>query len=276
MSTSHQSTKLQEARVEILSLLNVLSDKVDLERKFGADYLPLATIAKNTAYSALPARRSYRPEAEDVISSLLKPHFDTNDERITEELSRSEKSKELKNLEKQVRKCTKCELCKGRTNVVFGTGDPDADLMFVGEAPGYYEDVQGEPFVGRAGQLLTRIIESIGMKRDDVYIANILKCRPPGNRNPNSNEIVLCTPHLIKQIELIRPKIICALGTFAAQTLLNTKEAIGKLRGRFFEYQGTKFLATYHPAYLLRNPNDKKKVWVDIKKVRDYLKEGTY
>src|SRR3989304_2775674 len=169
MSSSHQSTKLQEARVEILSLLNVLSDKVDLERKFGADYLPLATIAKNTAYSA-----------EDVRSPLLKPHFDTNDERITEELSRSEKSKKLKNLEKQVRKCTKCELCKGRTNVVFGTGDPDADLMFVGEAPGYYEDVQGEPFVGRAGQLLTKIIESIGLKREEGYIANILKCRPPG------------------------------------------------------------------------------------------------
>ena len=144
--------------------------------------------------------------------------------------------------------------------------------MFVGEAPGYYEDQQGEPFVGKAGQLLTKIIESIGMKRSDVYIANILKCRPPENRNPNANEIVMCSPHLIRQIEIIRPKIICALGTFAAQTLLDTKETIGKLRGKFFEYQSTKFLATYHPAYLLRNPNDKKKVWPDIKKVRDYLK----
>jgi len=139
--------------------------------------------------------------------------------------------------------------------------------------PGYYEDEQGEPFVGKAGQLLTKIIESIGMKRDDVYIANILKCRPPENRNPNANEIVMCSPHLIKQIEIIRPKIICALGTFAAQTLLNSTESIGNLRGKFFEYQGATFLATYHPAYLLRNPDDKKKVWTDIKKVRDFLKE---
>jgi uracil-DNA glycosylase family 4 len=189
------------------------------------------------------------------------------------ELSKSEKIAELKKLEEQVKECTKCELSKNRTNVVFGTGDPDADLMFVGEAPGYYEDEQGEPFVGKAGQLLTKIIESIGMKRGDVYIANILKCRPPENRNPDAGEIVMCSPHLIRQIEIIRPKIICALGTFAAQTLLDTKETIGKLRGKFFEYQSTKFLATYHPAYLLRNPEDKGKVWADIKKVRDFLKE---
>jgi len=287
MSSSLKSTRLQKAKAEILSLLNVLSDKVDLERKFGVDFLPLATISKSTASSGEshprlpPACRQGRDgqgrfvPGEDVKSPLLKPHFDINNEGLTGELSKSEKTKELNKLEKQVKKCTKCGLCKGRTNIVFGTGDPDADLMFVGEAPGYYEDVQGEPFVGRAGQLLTKIIESIGLKREEVYIANILKCRPPENRNPNANEIVTCTPHLIKQIEIIRPKIICALGTFAAQTLLDTKEAIGKLRGKFLEYQGTKFLATYHPAYLLRNPHDKKKVWADIKKVRDYLKEGT-
>lgn len=258
MSSSHKSTRLQKTKAEVLSLLDVLSDKVDLERKFGADYLPLEPIAESTASSG---------------DSLLEPHFDTHNERKTDELSKSEKTKALSKLEKQVKKCTKCELCKGRTNVVFGVGDPDADLMFVGEAPGHYEDVQGEPFVGRAGQLLTKIIESIGLKREEIYIANILKCRPPENRNPNANEIVLCTPHLIKQIEIIRPKVICALGTFAAQTLLDTKEAIGKLRGKFFEYQGTKFMPTYHPAYLLRNPNDKKKVWADIKKIRDYLKK---
>ncbi len=287
MSLSRKSTRLQKIEAEVVSLLNVLSDKVDLERKFGADYLPLAPIAKSTASSGespphLPdgqgcslsgesPRRSL--SGEDVKSPLLEPDFDTHNERITDELSKSEKTKELSELERQVKKCTKCGLCKDRTNVVFGVGDPDADLMFVGEAPGHYEDVQGEPFVGRAGQLLTKIIESIGFKREEIYIANILKCRPPDNRNPNANEIALCTPHLIKQIEIIRPKIICALGTFAAQTLLDTKEAIGKLRGKFFEYQGTKFMATYHPAYLLRNPNDKKKVWADIKKVRDYLKK---
>ena len=264
MSSSLKSIGLQETKAEILSLLNVLSDKVDLERKFGANYLQLS-----------PIRKIYTSSEEDVTSPLLKPRTDTHNERIKVELSKSEKIKELKKLEKQVKQCTKCELCKGRTNVVFGTGAPDADLMFVGEAPGHYEDVQGEPFVWRAGQLLTKIIESIGLKREEVYIANILKCRPPENRNPNANEIALCTPHLIKQIEIICPKIICALGTFAAQTLLDTKETIGKLRGKFFEYQGTKLLATYHPAYLLRNPNDKKKVWADIKKVRDFLKEGT-
>src|SRR3990167_3592485 len=205
MSSSLKSIGLQETKAEILSLLNVLSDKVDLERKFGANYLQLS-----------PIRKIYTSSEEDVTSPLLKPRTDTHNERIKVELSKSEKIKELKKLEKQVKQCTKCELCKGRTNVVFGTGAPDADLMFVGEAPGHYEDVQGEPFVGRAGQLLTKIIESIGLKREEVYIANILKCRPPENRNPNANEIALCTPHLIKQIEIICPKIICALGTFAA------------------------------------------------------------
>ena len=267
MSSSLEPTKLQEAKAEVLSLLKILSDKVDLERKLGVNYLQLDPIIKNTI-----------SHEEDVISHQPVPesdfdNFDTHNEEKEVELSRSEKTEELKKLEEQVKKCTKCELCKNRTNVVFGTGDPDADLMFVGEAPGYYEDEQGEPFVGKAGQLLTKIIESIGLKRGDVYIANILKCRPPENRNPDANEIVMCSPHLIKQIEIIRPKIICALGTFAAQTLLDTKETIGRLRGKFFEYQNTKFLATYHPAYLLRNPGDKKKVWADIKKVRDFLEE---
>ncbi len=269
MDSSLKPTKLQEAKAEVLSLLKVLSDKVDLERKLGVNYLQLDPVIKNTM--------SYE---EDVISQppTLESVFDnvdTYNEEINVKLSKSEKIEELRKLEEQVKRCTKCELCKNRTNVVFGVGNPDADLMFVGEAPGYYEDKQGEPFVGKAGQLLTKIIESIGMKRDDVYIANILKCRPPENRNPDANEILLCSPHLIRQIEIIRPKIICALGTFAAQTLLDTKETIGKLRGKFFEYQSTKFLATYHPAYLLRNPNDKKKVWADIKKVRDFLQENS-
>jgi len=267
MSSSRQQSKLQEAKAEVASLLKILSDKVDFERKLGVNYLQLDPIIKDSI--------SYE---EEVISQPPVPesvfdNVDTYNKETKVELSRSEKIVELKKLEEQVKRCTKCELCKNRTNVVFGVGDPDADLMFVGEAPGYYEDEQGEPFVGKAGQLLTKIIESIGMKRDDVYIANILKCRPPENRNPNANEIVMCSPHLIRQIEIIRPKIICALGTFAAQTLLHSTESIGNLRGKFFEYQGAKFLATYHPAYLLRNPDDKKKVWVDIKKVRDFLRE---
>ncbi|ODS30692.1 MAG: putative phage protein [Candidatus Scalindua rubra] len=257
MSLSHQSTKLQEVRAEILSLLKVLYDKVDLERKFGAKFLQLT-----------PTEKIHTSSEKDVTSPQLiqKSLFDAHKEKEKVELSKSDKIERLKELEEQVNQCTKCGLCKNRTNVVFGTGAPDADLMFVGEAPGYYEDVQGEPFVGRAGQLLTKIIESIGLKRSDVYIANILKCRPPENRNPTANEIILCKPHLIEQIDIIRPKVICALGTFAAQTLLDTKETIGKLRGKFHDFQDTKLLATYHPAYLLRNPNDKKKVWEDIKK----------
>ena len=162
--------------------------------------------------------------------------------------------------------CHKCPLGKTRTNLVFGVGDPMAKLMFVGEAPGRDEDLQGEPFVGRAGQLLTKIIEAIGWKRSDVYIANVLKCRPPENRNPLPEEIVLCMPYLIKQIETIQPKVLCALGTFAAQTLLNTKAPVGTLRGKFHEYKGIPMMVTYHPAYLLRNPNDKAKVWDDIKR----------
>lgn len=266
MSSSFQSAKLREIKAEVLSLLGVLHDKVDLERKFGANSLQL-----------IPIKKAHSLSEKVVTSSKLtkKSLFNVSSEKKNVGLSKSDKIGKLKKLEEEVRKCTKCDLCRGRTNVVFGTGDADADLMFVGEAPGYYEDVQGEPFVGRAGQLLTKIIESIGLNRNDVYIANILKCRPPENRNPTANEIILCKPHLIKQIEIICPKIICALGTFAAQTLLDTKESIGRLRGKFHEYQGTKLLATYHPAYLLRNPNDKKKTWEDMKKVRDFLKEIT-
>ncbi|MGD2278787.1 MAG: uracil-DNA glycosylase [Candidatus Omnitrophota bacterium] len=173
----------------------------------------------------------------------------------------------LEKMQEMVLDCHKCPLADTRNNAVFGEGNPKADLMFVGEAPGGDEDKQGRPFVGRAGQLLTKIIESIGLKRDDVYIANILKCRPPGNRNPMPSEIAGCLPYLQKQIELIEPKVICALGKFAAQTLLNTETPISRLRGTFYDYRGTKLMPTYHPAYLLRNPGGKKEVWQDMKKV---------
>jgi len=166
-----------------------------------------------------------------------------------------------------VLKCGRCPLAGTRNNVVFGEGSPRARLMFVGEAPGRDEDIQGRPFVGRAGQLLTKIIESIGLKREDVYIANILKCRPPGNRNPMPAEIALCGRYLEKQIALIKPEVICALGKFAAQTLLDTETPISRLRGQFKDYRGIKLMPTYHPAYLLRNPSGKKEVWEDMKKV---------
>ena len=168
-----------------------------------------------------------------------------------------------------------CERCKlftlGRKQIVFGAGNPNADLMFVGEAPGADEDEQGVPFIGRAGQLLTKIIESIGLSRDDVYIANVIKCRPPGNRNPEPDEIAECEPFLVRQIQSVRPKVIVALGTFAAHALLHTDAPISRLRGTFHEYQGAKLLPTFHPAYLLRSPDRKRDVWEDMKKVRAVL-----
>lgn len=182
---------------------------------------------------------------------------------------------ELMALRDQVLKCEKCpELVSNRNHVVFGSGNIKADLMFVGEAPGRDEDLQGLPFVGRAGQLLTKIIESIGLARRQVFIANTLKCRPPGNRAPKPEEVLHCESYLNQQIDWIQPKIICALGNFAAQSLLKTGQSISHLRGRFHEYRnGIKVMCTYHPAYLLRNPDDKRKVWEDMIKVRNELKK---
>ena len=168
--------------------------------------------------------------------------------------------------------CTRCKLHgMGRTQIVFGVGNPEADLMFVGEAPGADEDVQGFPFVGRAGQLLTKIIEAIGLKREDVYIANVIKCRPPGNRNPEPDEVETCEPFLFRQIDVIKPKVVVALGTFAARALLRTLDPISRLRGRVYEYRGAKLIPTFHPAYLLRNPSSKREVWEDMKLVRKLL-----
>jgi uracil-DNA glycosylase len=178
----------------------------------------------------------------------------------------------LTELEAVAKQCTQCRLHQGRTHVVFGVGNPHAELMFVGEAPGRDEDLQGEPFVGRAGQLLTRIIEAIGMKRQDVYIANVIKCRPPNNRNPEEDEISRCEPYLIRQIALVKPQMIVALGTFAAQTLLKTKLPISQLRGRFHTYQGVRVMPTFHPAFLLRNPERKRAVWEDMQAVQRELR----
>ena len=180
----------------------------------------------------------------------------------------------LAELETLAKDCTQCRLHQGRTHVVFGIGNPHAELMFAGEAPGRDEDRQGEPFVGRAGQLLTRIIEAMGLKRQDVYIANVIKCRPPNNRNPEADEIARCEPYLIRQIELVKPRLIVALGTFAAQTLLQTKLPISQLRGRFHTYQGVKLMPTFHPAFLLRNPERKRAVWEDMQAVQRELRQS--
>jgi len=179
----------------------------------------------------------------------------------------------LEELRAAIGDCQRCKLWHGRTHLVFGVGNPKAKVMFVGEGPGREEDIQGEPFVGRAGHLLTDIItKGMGLRREDVYIANVIKCRPPDNRNPESDEIESCEPFLVKQIELIRPRVIVGLGKFAVHTLLKSKVPIMRLRGVWHQYHGTKLMPTLHPAYLLRNPGDKKLVWEDIKKVLHELR----
>ena len=220
-----------------LDQIKQIGQWLETEQSFGILELPRPDRMKNV-------RAEMRPEAMPVSSV-----------------------ESLAQLEMSCRGCALCPLSGTRTQTVFGTGNPSAKLMFIGEAPGFDEDQQGKPFVGLAGQLLTKIIEAMGMKRDEVFIANCLKCRPPNNRNPLPTEIVACAPYLAKQIELIKPKVICALGKFAAQTLLKTEEPISRLRGRFFEKDGLQIMPTFHPAYLLRNPADKKLVWKDMKEI---------
>ncbi|HXO87959.1 MAG TPA: uracil-DNA glycosylase [Candidatus Acidoferrales bacterium] len=167
--------------------------------------------------------------------------------------------------------CTRCKLYKARKNIVFGVGNPKAQLVFVGEGPGRDEDEQGEPFVGRAGKLLTQMIEAMGLKRSDVYICNVVKCRPPENRLPEKDEIATCSPYLFRQLGVIAPKVICALGSCSAQTMLQTTQGISRFRGEWFDYHGSKLIATYHPAYLLRNPPAKSEVWKDLQKIMAHL-----
>ena len=189
-------------------------------------------------------------------------------------MNTGDKQTDLNNIIEQMGDCKRCKLYSTRKNIVFGEGNPDARLVFVGEAPGADEDVQGHPFVGKAGQLLTKIIEAIDLKRSDVYIANILKCRPPSNRNPEEDEITTCIPFLKKQLEIIDPKIICTLGNIATRALLDTNTGITRLRGRFHELSGSKVMPTYHPSYLLRDPSKKRETWEDMKIIKkEYFKE---
>jgi len=179
-------------------------------------------------------------------------------------------------LQAAVTDCTRCRLSAGRTQTVFGVGSPTADVMFVGEGPGFHEDQRGEPFVGKAGELLTRIINNVlRMERSDVYIANVVKCRPPNNRDPQPDEVATCSPFLWRQVELIKPVVVVALGRFAIQTLLQSTQSVGRLRGRAHPFRGSVLVPTYHPAYLLRNPADKRKVFEDMKIVRAEIEART-
>ena len=209
-------------------------------------------------------KRAKQPEGVQPASS---------ESPVTAEMSQPlpSSSETLEDVRKDIGDCSRCELCSGRTQVVHSTGNLRAQLMFVGEAPGADEDLKGEPFVGRAGQLLTKIIEAIGLQREEVFIGNINRCRPPGNRQPTLAEAEACKPFLMREIAVVRPKVIVVLGNTACQNLLNTKVGISKLRGNFQDYFGVKVMPTFHPAYLLRDPHKKREVWDDMKKVRDYL-----
>jgi uracil-DNA glycosylase family 4 len=210
-------------------------------------YKLMPVTARKIDVLPVPAGRSLFESAEKIADdSLLKIQTDLGD-------------------------CTRCKLHKGRNKIVFGDGNPKAELVFVGEGPGHDEDVQGLPFVGRAGKLLTQMIEAMGLRREDVYICNVVKCRPPENRAPEKEEVATCSPFLLRQIDAIAPKVIVCLGSVAAQTLLETNRGISQFRGQWLEFRGRKLLATYHPAYLLRNPSAKSEVWKDLQKVMTVL-----
>ncbi len=177
----------------------------------------------------------------------------------------------LERIREDIGDCTRCRLHRHRSNIVYGVGNPKAELVFIGEGPGHDEDVQGIPFVGRAGKLLTQMIDAMGLRREDVYICNVIKCRPPENRNPEKDEIATCSPFLLRQLAVIAPKVIVCLGNIAAQTLLGTHKSISQFRGQWLDFRGSRLIATYHPAYLLRNPAAKGEVWNDLKKVMGVL-----
>ena len=224
-------------------------------------------VAEPPAAGPDPPRDSAPPPASGAVALSM---FDQVE--VPAEGSARER---LDHVREQLGPCTRCKLHGGRTTLVFGVGNPDADLMFVGEAPGRDEDREGIPFVGRAGQLLTRIIEAIDLGRDDVYIANVIKCRPPDNRNPEPDEVQTCEPYLFAQIDSIRPRVIVALGSFAARTLLRDDRAsITRVRGQVYSFRGAQLIPTFHPAFLLRSPDRKREVWKDMKLVRSLLRAG--
>jgi uracil-DNA glycosylase len=217
------------------------------------------TVRKAEPYKLIPvtARKT------DVLPVPAGPSLFESAEKIADD--------SLLKIQTDLGDCTRCKLHKGRNKIVFGDGNPKAELVFVGEGPGHDEDVQGLPFVGRAGKLLTQMIEAMGLRRKDVYICNVVKCRPPENRAPEKEEVATCSPFLLRQIDAIAPKVIVCLGSVAAQTLLETNRGISQFRGQWLEFRGRKLLATYHPAYLLRNPSAKSEVWKDLQKVMAVL-----
>jgi len=225
---------------------------------------PIKTVAaKPNSAPARPAPPATPAAALPIVTVAAGPSLFDVVERV--------EGDSLPRIREDIGDCTRCRLHKGRTKIVYGVGNPKAELVFVGEGPGHDEDVQGEPFVGRAGKLLTQMIEAMSLRRGDVYICNVVKCRPPENRLPEKDEIATCSPFLLRQLAAIQPKVICCLGACAAQTMLGTNQGISRFRGEWFDFRGSKLIATYHPAYLLRNPNAKSEVWKDLQKVMGVL-----
>ncbi|MEM7588845.1 MAG: uracil-DNA glycosylase [Myxococcota bacterium] len=226
---------------------------------------------QDCGYTVVPRAHACNKQTQQVMN-----HAPTPTESAPESLLNlaSKTQGELDQLrQEKIGDCMRCKLCSHRTHIVFGVGNPQAQVVFVGEAPGAAEDAQGEPFVGRAGQLLTRMIEAMGLKRQDVYICNVIKCRPPDNRDPEPDEVRACEPFLKKQLSILKPKVIVALGRYACQCLLRTNRSMSQLRGSWSTYEGVCLMPTFHPAYLLRSPSKKREVWEDLRQVLQKLKE---
>ena len=248
--------------------LSQLKERLQYYKEMGIDWLSVKPSLEKVA-AATGNQETLHPA---TVSDSLVVKRDSS--LFESPLNQQPSGESLESIRTDLGDCRRCKLCSGRTNIVFGSGTSEAKLVFVGEGPGADEDAQGLPFVGAAGQLLTKIIEAIQLTRDQVYICNIVKCRPPSNRTPEEDEIAACSPFVFRQIESIRPRAICCLGAVAAQTVLRTKTAVGKLRGHFHDYRGIKVMPTWHPAYLLRNPNAKRDVWDDVKKIKALLDES--
>lgn len=244
-------------------LIDSVRTVLEFYKELGFERLPIKTV---TSYELRVMSKNQNQNSESrTLNSELNSSLVTRHSSV-------DKKAALKALREEIGDCKRCKLSKGRTSIVFGEGSPDAVLMFIGEAPGREEDLQGRPFVGDAGQLLTKLIGKMGFRREDVYIGNIVKCRPPLNRDPEDDEIATCMPFIERQVDIISPKVIMSLGRISAQSLISAKVPISKLRGKFYQYRGVPLMPTFHPAYLLRNPKDKWLVWEDAQKVLERLK----
>ncbi len=227
---------------------------------------------RELGFGYLPVKSAWKRGSAEVQTPGGEARKRGNTQHSAPQQPRHGKENALRELRDDIGDCTRCKLSRNRKNIVFGEGPPEAEIMFIGEGPGRDEDIQARPFVGEAGQLLTRMIEKMGLKRQEVYIANIVKCRPPNNREPAEDEIATCRPFVERQIEIIKPKVIVCLGKVAAQSLLGMRTPISKVRGKFLDYKDIQVMPTFHPAYLLRNPKDKWLTWDDMKRVLERLK----